>query len=49
MTDQQPQAQLVIAGGATLFDYQDYRREFMTLVEQYGLADAVILPGGGAR
>ncbi|KPQ35401.1 MAG: Glycosyltransferase [Phormidesmis priestleyi Ana] len=45
VTDQQPQAQLVIAGGATLFDYQDYRREFMTLVEQYGLADAVILPG----
>jgi len=30
----QPQAQLVIAGGATLFDYQPYRAEFFALAEQ---------------
>lgn len=38
-------AQLLIAGGATLFDYQDYRQEFMSLVDAYGLEDALILPG----
>ncbi len=42
---QQPQAQLVIAGGATLFDYQAYRQEFMALVEAYDLADSLVLPG----
>ncbi|MEL6936089.1 MAG: MSMEG_0565 family glycosyltransferase, partial [Cyanobacteria bacterium J06607_17] len=42
---QQPQAQLVIAGGATLFDYQAYRQEFMELVSAYDLADSLVLPG----
>ena len=42
---QQPQAQLVIAGGATLFDYQPYRQAFMELVNAYGLADSLVLPG----
>ncbi|MEM6256585.1 MAG: MSMEG_0565 family glycosyltransferase [Cyanobacteria bacterium P01_D01_bin.156] len=42
---QQPQAQLVIAGGATLFDYRAYRQEFIKLVEAYELADSLILPG----
>ena len=40
-----PQAQLVIAGGATLFDYQAYRQEFMGLVDGYGLTDGLVLPG----
>ena len=41
----EPGAQLVIAGGATLFDYQDYRHEFMGLMEAKHLADGVVLPG----
>ncbi len=41
----EPEAQLIIAGGATLFDYQDYRHEFMELVETYGLGDGLVLPG----
>ena len=41
----QPKAQLVIAGGATLFDYQDYREAFISRVQADGLADALILPG----
>ncbi|SRR5579883_913401 len=42
-----PQAQLVIAGGATLFDYQDYRQEFLMLVDQLGISigTSLILPG----
>lgn len=32
-----PQAQWVIAGGDTLFDYQDYQRHFWQLVERSGL------------
>ncbi len=42
-----PQAQLVIAGGATLFDYQDYRDQFFQWVEQFGVAvgTSLILPG----
>lgn len=40
-----PQAQLVIAGGATLFDYQTYRQTFMQLVESYDLTDNLVLPG----
>jgi len=40
-----PNAQLVIAGGATLFDYQDYRNEFFAQVEQLGIDDRnLILP-----
>ena len=42
---QQPGAQLVIAGGATLFDYQDYREQFMALAKDYAVADSLVLPG----
>ncbi len=41
----QPNAQLVIAGGATLFDYQDYREAFMAIVQASVLEDALVLPG----
>lgn len=42
-----PQAQLVIAGGDTLFDYKPYRIEFFQLVEKYNirLGESLILPG----
>lgn len=42
-----PQAQLIIAGGDTLFDYKPYRIEFFQLVEEYGicLGKSLILPG----
>lgn len=42
-----PQAQLVIAGGATLFDYRSYREEFFALARELGLeqSPAVLLPG----
>ncbi|NET48113.1 MAG: MSMEG_0565 family glycosyltransferase [Merismopedia sp. SIO2A8] len=42
-----PQAQLVIAGGATLFDYDIYREEFFAEVERLGIAigSSLILPG----
>jgi len=41
-----PQAQLVIAGGATLFDYQDYRNAFFSLAERLAIDDrSLILPG----
>jgi len=42
-----PQAQLAIAGGATLFDYQAYREDFFALAEQLGirLGKSLILPG----
>jgi glycosyltransferase-like protein len=42
-----PQAQLVIAGGATLFDYQPYRDEFFALAKTFNLAigKSLILPG----
>ena len=39
-----PKAQLVIAGGATLFDYRDYREAFMAEAQSLP-ADALILPG----
>ncbi len=44
---QYPQAQLVIAGGETLFDYDPYRREFFALMQQAGLekSPCLILPG----
>lgn len=43
----QPQAQLIIAGGATLFDYQPYRQQFFGLVEKLGIVpgESLILPG----
>ncbi len=40
-----PTAKLVIAGGATLFDYQDYRTDFMATAAAAGLLSALILPG----
>ena len=42
-----PNAQLVVAGGATLFDYQSYRDRFFAVAEQANLAigKSLILPG----
>lgn len=42
-----PAAQLVIAGGATLFDYQPYRDEFFAAVKTLGVevGTSLILPG----
>jgi glycosyltransferase-like protein len=42
-----PQAQLVIAGGETLFDYEPYRLEFFQLAQQHNinLGTSLILPG----
>jgi glycosyltransferase involved in cell wall biosynthesis len=42
-----PNAQLIIAGGATLFDYQDYRDQFFAQVEalQIQVGKSLILPG----
>ena len=42
-----PTAQLMIAGGATLFDYQPYRDRFFTLVDDLKIAigTQLILPG----
>jgi glycosyltransferase-like protein len=42
-----PNAQLVIAGGATLFDYQSYRDRFFALVKELDihLGESLILPG----
>ncbi|MEL6247949.1 MAG: MSMEG_0565 family glycosyltransferase [Cyanobacteria bacterium J06627_15] len=40
-----PNAQLVIIGGATLFDYQPYRAAFMDQVQADGLESALVLPG----
>lgn len=44
---QYPQAQLVIAGGATLFDYQTYREEFFRWVQaaEIQIGKSLILPG----
>ena len=43
----QPQAQLIIAGGATLFDYQPYRDRFFALAAQLKIeiGTALMLPG----
>ncbi len=42
-----PQAQLIIAGGETLFDYEPYRLEFFNIVKQneIKLGESLILPG----
>jgi len=40
-----PQAQLVIAGGATLFDYEPYREQFWQLVRELNVEQAIALPG----
>lgn len=43
----QPQAQLVIAGGATLFDYQAYRDDFFARVQalEIEIGRSLVLPG----
>ncbi len=45
--NEQPSAQLVIAGGATLFDYQTYRDEFFALASDLAIeiGRSLILPG----
>ncbi|MGG6293956.1 MSMEG_0565 family glycosyltransferase [Leptolyngbya sp. AN02str] len=42
-----PQAQLMIAGGASVFDYADYRAEFFALAHQLGIevGRSLLLPG----
>jgi glycosyltransferase-like protein len=47
LREESPTAQLVIAGGATLFDYQAYREEFFALAEELGITigQSLILPG----
>lgn len=42
-----PQAQLIIAGGMTLFDYSDYQAEFLTTARRLGVnqGQSLILPG----
>lgn len=42
-----PQAQLIIAGGETLFDYEPYRLQFFALVKQnqIEIGKSLILPG----
>ena len=42
-----PQAQLIIAGGETLFDYEPYRLKFFSLVQQHKIVigKSLILPG----
>ena len=42
-----PNAQLVIAGGATLFDYQDYRDDFFALAHdlKIEIGRSLVLPG----
>ncbi len=47
VVQQFPEAQLVIVGGATLFDYQDYREAFMGQAQALGLVigRSLILPG----
>jgi glycosyltransferase-like protein len=40
-----PHAQLVIAGGASLLDHDDYARRFRTLLDASGLHDNVLITG----
>ncbi|NUN65655.1 MSMEG_0565 family glycosyltransferase [Pseudanabaena biceps] len=40
-----PQAQLVIAGGATLFDYQDYRDQFLQVAQDLDITKSLIITG----
>jgi glycosyltransferase-like protein len=41
-----PQAQLVIAGGDTFFDYSPYREQFFATLQELEIpADALVLPG----
>ena len=41
-----PNAQLVIAGGDTFFDYSPYREQFFSMVQQTGVSEkSLVLPG----
>lgn len=40
-----PTAQLVIAGGATLFDYQDYRDQFLAIAQELDIVKSLIITG----
>ncbi len=42
-----PQAQLIIAGGETLFDYEPYRLKFFNLAQRHNIrmGESLILPG----
>ena len=40
-----PAAQLVIAGGSTLFDYQDYRDQFLEIAQELDIAKSLIITG----
>jgi len=40
-----PNAQLVIAGGATLFDYQTYRDDFLAIAKELDIAKSLIITG----
>ena len=40
-----PNAQLVIAGGATLFDYQAYRDEFFDTVKELNITKSLVITG----
>jgi glycosyltransferase-like protein len=40
-----PGAQLVIAGGMTMFDYSDYQAQFFAEAARLGVSEAVLLPG----
>lgn len=40
-----PNARFIIAGGASVFDYQSYRDEFFTIAKTLNLENALILPG----
>ena len=46
--DQFPQAQLVIAGGMTLFDYSTYQDQFFAEADRLGMqqGQSLLLPGG---
>ena len=45
--EQYPRAQLAIAGGTTLFDYEDYREQFFNEVKRLGVevGSSLLLPG----
>lgn len=47
LRDRWPSAQLILAGGATLFDYQAYREDFLALAAELGvtIGTDLLLPG----
>jgi glycosyltransferase-like protein len=40
-----PTAKLVVVGGETLFDYQDYRQQCLALIDELQLEDSVVITG----